>query len=228
MPYLLHIETSTDVCSVAISKNDILLSLQEDATGYSHAAKITLLIEAALQAAKIQMSDLHAVALSSGPGSYTSLRIGTSTAKGICYALDIPLIIVDTLEALAQATHHILPKENALYFPMIDARRMEVYTAGFDEAGIQQENLHAKIIDAESFNTFLQKKILLIFSGNGAPKCEDILAHENTLFIPVVCSAKHLISLAFAAFQAQVFADIAYYTPTYFKSPNITKAKKVL
>lgn len=228
MSYLLHIETSTDICSIALSKNDQLLQLKEGSKGYSHAAEITLLIQAVLEDAAVTMKDLSAVILSSGPGSYTALRIGTSTAKGICYALDIPLIVVDTLKALAHATIQEKNIEDAYYFPMIDARRMEVYTAGFNSNLEIVAPLEAKIINETSFKELMDQQKSLVFSGNGAPKCQTTLKNSTTHFVPLICSAAYLVSLGYAAYQAQQFADVAYYTPVYFKAPNITTPKKKL
>lgn len=228
MAYLLHIETATEICSVAISQNNQLLSLQEAADGFSHASQITILIQKALAEAKIDRSQLHAVALSSGPGSYTSLRIGTSTAKGVCYALQIPLVVVDTLQALAIATYQSIKKEKAVYFPMIDARRMEVYTAGYNHLGESKEALAAKIITTESFQEWLTEGTGLVLSGNGAPKCQSVLTDKAIHYVDMVCSAQYLIPLAYQAFLREDFADIAYYAPTYFKAPNITTPKKVL
>ena len=228
MPYLLHIETATGICSVAISKNHQLLALKEAADGFSHASKITILIQEALQEANIKITQVDAVAVSSGPGSYTSLRIGTATAKGICYALQIPLIVVDTLQALALASYQKIKKEDALYFPMIDARRMEVYTAAYDQKGIIQEALEAKIITSDSFQELLEQGKSLVLSGNGAAKCQTVLSHDKLFYLDLVCSAQYLIPIAYQFYQEAKFADIAYYSPTYFKAPNITKAKKVL
>lgn len=228
MPFLLHIETATDICSIAISKGNHLLALHEDDEGYSHAAKITLLIDAALKEAAITMQDLEGVVLSSGPGSYTALRIGTSAAKGICYALEIPLIVVDTLQSIAQASCQALPIQSAIYIPMIDARRMEVYTAGFNTAGETVLEQHAKIIDTDSFQDLIAEGKQLVLAGNGAPKCQEILNHPQIHFVEILCSATHLIKSGYTAFQKQEFADVAYYTPQYLKAPHITTPKKVL
>lgn len=228
MAYILNIETATDICSIALSKGADLLVLKEAEKNFTHASEITLLIDAALKEAGINIRQLDAVALSQGPGSYTGLRIGTSTAKGICYALDIPMIAVDTLAALAMETHAVIQKPNALYFPMIDARRMEVYTAGYDANGEKQSDLEAKIIDKTSFSNLFEQKKAVVFSGNGAVKCKEILTNEYAFFYDLNCSAQLLVRLAYVAYQANNFVDMAYFSPLYFKAPNITSPKKVL
>lgn len=225
MTRILLIETATDVCSIGISQDEKLIVLQEIAQFSDHASKITLLIEAALKQAELSLQDLDAVAVSRGPGSYTALRIGVSTAKGICYALDRPLIAVDTLQALALATFQTEQKE-ALYCPMIDARRMEVYCAIFDANNQTIQEAAALKIEEATFDNYFTKGQNIIFSGNGAEKCKGILTSEFAHFNSIICSAKHLIPLAFQAFQDQQFADLAYFEPFYLKPPNITTPKK--
>ncbi|MBK7873510.1 MAG: tRNA (adenosine(37)-N6)-threonylcarbamoyltransferase complex dimerization subunit type 1 TsaB [Saprospiraceae bacterium] len=225
MPLILQIETATDVCSICISQNEELIALQEITQFSDHASKITLLIEACLQQANLTLKDLDAVAVSQGPGSYTALRIGVSTAKGICYALNKPLIAVDTLQALALATFQTEQKD-ALYCPMIDARRMEVYCAIFDQDSQLIKEATALKIEETTFDNYFTKGQNIVFSGNGAEKCKAILTSEFAHFSPIVCSAKHLIPLAFQAFQNEHFADLAYFEPFYLKPPNITTPKK--
>lgn len=225
MPLILHIETTTDICSIGISQDEQLLALQEITQFSDHASKITLLIEACLQEAHLTLKDLDAVAVSQGPGSYTALRIGISTAKGICYALNKPLIAVDTLQALALATFKTEQKD-ALYCPMIDARRMEVYCAIFDKNNEVLQEAAALTIEADTFDKYFKKDENIVFSGSGAEKCKTVLIAELAHFSPVVCSAKHLISLALQAFQNQQFADLAYFEPFYLKPPNITTPRK--
>ncbi len=228
MARLLLLETATENCSIAISDGDRILALQEATEDYRHAAEITLLIEACCREAGLAMTDLEAVAVSAGPGSYTALRVGSSVAKGICYALDLPMIAVDTLASLARASQHPTDPANALYVPMIDARRMEVYTAVYDGTGQPLEALAALIIDEGSFAQQFAEGHTLIFSGNGAPKCKSVLTHPNAVFRSVFCTAPHLNSVAQTAFLAADFVDIAYFSPTYFKSPNITTPRKIL
>ena len=157
MPLILNIESATDICSVCISKNAETLSLQEADKEYSHTSKITILIERCCAEAGITLKQLDAVAVSKGPGSYTSLRVGASTAKGICYALDKPLITIDTLQSIALATFK-KAKQATFYAPMIDARRMEVYTSLFDKDLNLVQETHAKIIDEQSFQDYFQNE----------------------------------------------------------------------
>lgn len=228
MAILLHIETATERCSVALAEGARLLSLQESEAAFSHASQLTLLIAAALKAAGLSMDQLAAVALSSGPGSYTGLRIGSATAKGICYAQDLPLIAVDTLQSLALASRQKQLDAPVLYAPMIDARRMEVYTAGYDFNNELTMKMQALILDELAFKHYFDQGYSIVFSGNGSAKCRDLFPSEKAIFSPVLCSAAHLIPLAEKAFQAQNFVDQAYFSPTYFKAPNITKPKKIL
>lgn len=225
MPIILHIETATDICSIGISQAEELIALEEITQFSDHASNITLLIQSCLQQAKISMKDLDAVAVSQGPGSYTALRIGVSTAKGICYALDKPLISIDTLQALALATFE-LEQKDALYCPMIDARRMEVYSAIFDVNNQLIQEAAALKIEAATFDVYFRNGQNIVFSGDGAEKCKSVLTSEFAHFSPIVCSAKHLIPLAEQAFQKQQFADLAYFEPFYLKPPNITTSKK--
>lgn len=227
MPLLLNIETSTETCSIAISKGKEVLALQETSEAYSHASQITLLIQAALEEAGHALADMDAIALSQGPGSYTALRVGTSTAKGICYALGKPLLAIDTLQALAQASFQEDWPE-AYYAPMIDARRMEVYTLLLDRQGQLIQATEAKIIDSDSYSEYLQAGQRIVFSGNGAPKCQTVIDSPHARFLQLGNSARHLVPLAVQAFEKKTFADLAYFSPHYFKSPNITKPKRVL
>jgi tRNA threonylcarbamoyladenosine biosynthesis protein TsaB len=230
MSYILNIETATDICSIAISQGGKMLSLVEEANN-NHASRITLMIEEALREAKINIKDLSAVAMSNGPGSYTSLRVGTSTAKGICYALGIPLIAVDTLTALAYAVFEEMKDESALYCPMIDARRMEVYMTIFEKNtegdGFLKivEPLNNVIIDETSFQNYFQAGKKIVLTGNGAVKCKAVINSVNILHVDKLCSAKNMIPLSIEAFLKGTFVDVAYHTPEYLKSPNITTPK---
>ncbi len=226
--YLLHLETATDCCSVAISKEAELLVLKEDANTQAHASIITIMIEACLQEIGITLNDLAAVALSKGPGSYTALRIGVSTAKGICYALDKPLIAIDTLESLAVAAMEYCNHEEGFYVPMIDARRMEVYCSVYAETKYLHQKQDSIVIDDTFLLPFFNQGKHLFFCGSGADKTKTILTHPSAQFIPVVCSAKHLISLAWKRFQEKKFENKAYFEPEYSKAPNITMSKKIL
>ncbi|MCB0628177.1 MAG: tRNA (adenosine(37)-N6)-threonylcarbamoyltransferase complex dimerization subunit type 1 TsaB [Lewinella sp.] len=223
---LLLLETATDICSIGISREDELLSLVEIDERADHAARINELILQACREAVCTLKDIQAVALSKGPGSYTSLRVGTATAKGICYALNLPLIAVDTLTTLIQASMQE-GATDVLYCPMIDARRMEVYTAWYDTQLNLLKPPHPLIIEADTFAEQLAADTRIILSGNGAPKCRSILPTDIEIS-PVVCSAAHLVSEAHRAFREQRFEDIAYFEPLYLKPPNITKPRQRL
>lgn len=227
MPLILNIETATDICSVCISKSDEILVIKEAEKENSHTSKITGLIEECCVEIGITLKQLDAVAVSKGPGSYTSLRVGASTAKGICFALDKPLIIIDTLESIAQATQK-KEKQNAYYAPMIDARRMEVYTSLFDKGMNLIQEMQAKIIDKHSFQEYFKKGYTIVFSGNGAPKCQNVFESPQAIFSSEICSAANLVPFSFRAFQRKDFSDAAYFSPSYFKPPNITFSSKTL
>lgn len=226
MAILLLIETATEICSVALSKNGELLALQETDESYAHASQLTLLIERCLTEAGINMEALDAVAVSAGPGSYTGLRIGVSTAKGICYALNKPLIGVNTLLALARAS--TAEKQlDALYCPMIDARRMEVYAAIFNKQNKILSATNAYILDSNSFSDHFARGKRIVFSGNGSHKCRSVITNPQAVFHPILCSAQHLAPIAEQSFHSSSFADLAYFAPQYFKAPNITISKKI-
>lgn len=224
-PFILNIETATDVCSVCLSKGEEVLSLEETTGNNEHSKLITVLIEECLNSAGLDMNRLDAVAVSSGPGSYTSLRVGLSAAKGICFAREIPLIAVDTLRALAWAAFQQQGDEEALYCPMIDARRMEVYCAMFDATNTPLTDVEAKIIGEGTFREYFSNSQKIIFAGNGAEKCQAVLSSELAVFLPLVCSATFLPYFANRAYKAKTFADLAYFVPKYLKAPNITKSK---
>ena len=227
MTTLLNIETATDICSICISRDRVVLAREATDEAFQHAAKITLLIKQCLETAELALADIDAIAVSRGPGSYTALRIGISVAKGIAYALDKPLIAVDTLQALAVATAAIHQKDGQ-YYPMIDARRMEVYTAPFDRGGKRLADAESRVIDEQSFQEEIEQGHDLILSGNGAAKCKAVLPSEQIIHHEVYCDSLHLVELAHRAFEQKDFVDIAYFTPFYLKPPNITIAKKKL
>jgi tRNA threonylcarbamoyladenosine biosynthesis protein TsaB len=216
---ILNIETSTTVCSVALAEDEKLLAIKEENKGYTHAEKITLFIQEVLSQSGKKVSDLNAVAVSNGPGSYTGLRIGASTAKGLCYALNIPLIGVDTLKALAvKCGDSITVTKSDLLCPMIDARRMEVYCALFDSAFNNIQPVSARIIDENSFADFLAQQKVYFF-GDGASKCKALLAHQkNAVFIDGLGpSAATMISLSHQKFLNKEFEDTSLYEPFYLK-----------
>jgi len=216
---ILSIETSTRVCSVAISMNENVVVVKETHVSNSHAELITLLCQQALLEAGLEFSGLDAVAVSQGPGSYTGLRIGVSTAKGLCYGLDIPLIAVSTLEAMALGMITTTPHpENAVFCPMIDARRMEVYNAVFSSHLKLINPVEATVVDEDSFGNFLANHPVY-FGGDGAAKCAQVLAHHGHArflsdFNP---SARWVATLSERHFKDSVFTDIAYFEPYYLK-----------
>jgi tRNA threonylcarbamoyladenosine biosynthesis protein TsaB len=229
---ILNIETASDICSIALSTTQgELLACHEITDTKQHASQITLLIQACMQDAGVTMQQLSAVALSSGPGSFTSLRVGAATAKGLCYALDIPLIAVDTLKSLAYQNFLTLNSNKIIYAALMDARRMEVYASIWqpNEAGewIQIEATQPVIVDENTWLTYRDNGMVLALSGNGALKCGSILKGNIQIFSNIVCSAKHLIPLSTAAFFQKEFVNFAYFSPDYGKNPNITISKKI-
>ncbi|MFZ2900454.1 MAG: tRNA (adenosine(37)-N6)-threonylcarbamoyltransferase complex dimerization subunit type 1 TsaB [Saprospiraceae bacterium] len=226
MSRILHIESATAVCSVALSEGGRLLNLQAAEELNAHGEKMTRLIERCLAEADFGMEELDAVSVSAGPGSYTALRVGAATAKGICYALGKPLIKVETLKALAWGIREALDGVDALYCPMIDARRMEVYTAVFSKDLETMLPVHSMIVEEGSFDEWFAKGKLVVFGGDGAGKCASILRNPAGRFIEVAMSARHMIGLAQAAWEAGTFEDVAYFSPLYLKPPNITQPKQ--
>ena len=227
-PLILNIESATDICSVSLSRGTEILSFQETDETFAHSKVLTLLIENCLTEVNIELKNIDAVAISRGPGSYTSLRVGSSVAKGICYALNKPMIAVDTLKSLALATYAAEGDADAIYAPMIDARRMEVYTAHFSATGDRLSDTAAEVITENSYSNIFKSEKKIIFCGSGADKCRSVLLSPFAFFSPIVCSAMYLPPLAVQAFVEKRFEDIAYFEPEYFKAPNITKSKKKL
>lgn len=227
-PLLLCIETATEVCSVCLSKGAEVLALRESYDRNDHAALLTTYIDDCVQKAKTSLDALDAIVVSRGPGSYTALRIGVSTAKGIGYALHKPLIAVPTLEALAQAAIAKQPGEKTRYLPMIDARRMEVYAALYDAQLQPVWAPEALVLAPELLDEWLDQGYEVVCCGNGAVKAKTVFTHSAVSFLDITCTAPHLIPGALASFQAGTFADLAYYEPFYLKPPNITTPKKRL
>jgi tRNA threonylcarbamoyladenosine biosynthesis protein TsaB len=223
MALILNIETSTEVCSVAIARDGELIHMRENLSGQNHAMLLTLFIQELLAESNIAIEQIEAVAVSGGPGSYTGLRIGVSVAKGICYAANLPLIAITSLEAMA---HYVMinlsefyygEKKNILYCPMIDARRMEVYTSFFDKNLIQIRGIQADILDHQSYLPFLKSNSVLFF-GNGSSKFREAISHPNGVFLNgIITSAKNMIPLSERDFKLQKFVDVAYYEPFYLK-----------
>ena len=213
--YILNIETSTKACSAALFNSGKLISFKQSNTAnFSHSEKLLNFISELINSSKISLSDLNAVAVSMGPGSYTGLRIGVSTAKGLCYGLDIPLISVSTLKAMSSAM--ILKQQADLYCPMIDARRMEVYSAIFDANNNQLRDIQADIIDDNSYKKELEK--VIVFFCDGSEKAKDFIRNKNAIFIPnFYPSAKYMGVLSYQKFTKSDFEDLAYFEPFYFK-----------
>lgn len=225
MSIILSIETATNSGSVAIHKSGQLIGLQQYNIEKSHSSLLHVMIKQLMENVGMETSELDAVAVSAGPGSYTGLRIGVSTAKGLCYALGKPLLAVNTLESMARQMANVTT-ENVLLCPMIDARRLEVYcmmlTADMDVL----EETKAEIIDENSFSGFLSQKKVLFF-GDGSDKCQPIMTHKSATFIGnIIPSAREIGELAYAKYEKQEFENLAYYEPFYLKEFRIIKSKK--
>ncbi|MGZ3929255.1 MAG: tRNA (adenosine(37)-N6)-threonylcarbamoyltransferase complex dimerization subunit type 1 TsaB [Mucilaginibacter sp.] len=220
MSLILQIETATTVCSVALALNGEVLCLREIEQRNVHAEKITLFIDEVFNEAGRSYTDMDAIAVSCGPGSYTGLRIGVSAAKGLCFALDKPLIGIETLAAMADGIleQHLLDGTDHLLCPMIDARRMEVFTATFDALGNKLKPTSAEIIDENSFADLLKDHQIKFF-GDGAEKCSNVLGtHPNaTIVTDFTNSASHLSKIALKRYQEKQFEDVAYFEPYYLK-----------
>lgn len=232
---ILCLETSTAVCSVALVKEGNVIALRESLDGQNHAEKITLFIDEVMKEANVAYKDLDAVAVSKGPGSYTGLRIGVSTAKGLCYAMEKPLIAIDTLEAMAwgfrnsqQSIVNSQQSESIILCPMIDARRMEVYSAFFNEKLERTTETEALIIDENSFMELKQNHHLYLF-GDGADKLFTLFEKEENITVveKFHCSAAYMATLAEKALKEKDFVDTAYFEPFYLKDfvPGIPKVK---
>ncbi len=224
MSLILSIESSTTVCSAAIHRSGQLLSQRLIETPNSAASKLAVLIQEAAAQARVTMEELEGVAVSSGPGSYTGLRIAVATAKGLCYAMQLPLIAVSSLELMAAQVRSEHP-DAQWWCPMIDARRMEVYTTIFDREGNQVEPMQATIIDDTSFSSFLEQGIVSFF-GNGSSKCQNVINHPHARWIAnVIPTADWLGKLAWKSFMAGQFEDVAEYEPLYLKDFVAKKPK---
>jgi tRNA threonylcarbamoyladenosine biosynthesis protein TsaB len=229
MALILHVETSAKNCSVALSRDGQLLFNEVDTAGSSHSVKLGVFVDEALKVAERVGQKLDAVAVSSGPGSYTGLRIGVSLAKGVCYALDIPLIAVPTLDLLADEVRRTkqLPA-NALICPLVDARRMEVYTALYSSDCTMLHPVSAVIVDETTFANDLENHPIW-FVGDGAEKCTAIIRSDNAIFDgQIVPLASSMLPLAEKKYQEQQFEDVAYFEPFYLKDFVATVSKKSL
>ena len=229
MSCILNIETSTDVCSVSVSQDGACIFSQEDHEGPNHAVKLGTFVDEALSFADSHAIPLDAVAVSCGPGSYTGLRIGASMAKGICFGQDLKLIAVPTLELMAvPVLLREEVEEGALLCPMIDARRMEVYSAVYDRALHEVRGIQADVVDAETYREYLDRGPVYFF-GNGAEKCMEVINHPNARFIKNVHPlAKWMYPLAEKRIAQEKFEDVAYFVPFYLKDFVAKESKKLL
>lgn len=233
MSLILCIETGTDICSVGLSRDGELISLRESDEGRDHARNVALFVDELLRENDIAAEELSAVAVGMGPGSYTGLRIGVSFAKGLCYGLQIPLVAVGSLDSMVQVAREdhdagIIDVDNwndAVLCPMVDARRMEVYTQMFDTQGQPLNEVKAEIVTEESFKEWRNERQLVIF-GNGAAKCREVL--NDATYINVTPSARGLAALAHQRLEAGQTEDIAYFEPFYLKDFIIIPSKKKL
>ena len=223
LTYILNIETATKNCSVSVAENGNCIAIKELNNGhYSHAEVLHPFINEVLELANISMNDIHAVAVSKGPGSYTGLRIGVSAAKGLCFSKDIPLISINTLTSLAAACI----KNEGIIIPMLDARRMEVYSAIFNHDFDEIRTIEAEIIDENSFSEYLSRE-KVYFLGDAVEKCKEILQHENAIFIEKTFpSAKEMCQLSFEKYKKNDIEDVAYFEPFYLKDFKAVPEKK--
>lgn len=217
--YILNIETATKNCSVSLAKNGITILCKEIANqGYSHAELLHVFIEEIIKESGVSIQDVNAIAVSKGPGSYTGLRIGVSSAKGLCYALGVPLIAIDTLQILASQ----LVIEKGSIVPMIDARRMEVYSAVYNESHIQIKEVCAEILDKSSYSQIIEP---IYFIGDCQEKCKTVLSKDNFNFISEIIypSANEMGALSYEKFIKNEFEDLAYFEPFYLKDFLVLK-----
>ncbi len=224
MAIILNLETATTNCSVSISKDDKVVVLKENnAANYSHSEQLHIFIKEALKEASLLFSDLDAVAISKGPGSYTGLRIGVSAAKGLCFSLDLPLISIPTLQSMA---HQVQLEPGEMVIPVLDARRMEVYSCVYNNDYQEIRETRAEVINEESFADYVSGNKVYV-AGSGAEKCRGVLQHPNFVFIDaVVPSAKQMAPIAFEKFKSNQFEDVAYFEPYYLKDFVLQQKKK--
>jgi len=221
MSRILHIDTSTNVCSVAISENSKVIASKETHERRSHASVLATFIDSCLQNAGFSVSQLDAIDVCKGPGSYTGLRIGVSTAKGLCYGSSLPLISVDSLSMLThkvvQTNKDLIENKDVWFCPMIDAKRSEVYTAFYDCNIERKVPINAVVLTYDSFKDILNKRMVYCF-GNGAEKAKDILRHHNVRYIDnIYPSADSMVAEAEKLYKHRQFEDVAYFEPLYLK-----------
>lgn len=226
--YILQIDTATEICSVSISSEGKTIAAIEASEPNMHASKLTVFVDQLLTELQLKYTDLSAICVSKGPGSYTGLRIGVSTAKGLCYALDIPLLAINTLEMMFLGYNKMDGDEDTLYVPMLDARRMEVYLEIFDNTNNLILPTEAQIIDTHSFEKFVNKKIILF--GSGAAKLKPLFLTNDAISVDAdfVHSSSYMSTLAFEKYRNQDFEDLIYFEPFYLKEFIAMMPKKVL
>ena len=230
MAVILNIETSTEVCSVALTSEGQVLDHRENYEGQTHATLLSQYVKEMLEYARTREMKIDAIAVSIGPGSYTGLRIGLSEAKGLAFGLQVPLIGVNTLQLMTVGTmfNHFIEEDNVLYVPMIDARRMEVYTAAYNAALEPVVAPQAMILDENSFTDLLEQGYTLVVMGNGSDKARQVLTHDRVRFIDGIKPvAVEMLALAEKAWREQQFLDVAYSTPLYLKEFQATRPKRV-
>lgn len=228
MAKILCLETATKVCSVSIFENETLIDFIEEIGSYSHAENLAKFTDQLLIRNKISYSELDAVSVSKGPGSYTGLRIGVAFAKGLCFSKNLPLIAINSLTSLAWGAKQLIRQDEFYICPMIDARRLEVYAAILDESLIEVRATGADIIDVNSFQEYLEKN-KVYFIGDGASKCRPVINHSNSNFdINMSLSSKYMGLLSYKAFLSKNFEDLAYFEPFYLKEFIAIKAKKLV
>ncbi|MBQ3187244.1 MAG: tRNA (adenosine(37)-N6)-threonylcarbamoyltransferase complex dimerization subunit type 1 TsaB [Alistipes sp.] len=234
MALILCIETGTDICSVAIARDGELISLRESDEGRDHARQVAVFVDELLKENDLRPEELDAVAVGKGPGSYTGLRIGVSFAKGLCYGIQKPLVAIGSLDALTEVAREdyeagildIDGWDEAVLCPMVDARRMEVYTQRFTSRGEALSEVSAEVITTESFAAERVSEHPFVIFGNGAKKCEEVLS--GATWVQVAPSARGLVRLAEEAFEKGQFEDLAYFEPFYLKDFVVTTSKKKL
>jgi len=224
MALILNLETATTNCSVSLARDGKTISIKEhDTPNYSHSEQLHVFIQEVIEVVSVSLSEIDAIAVSKGPGSYTGLRIGVSAAKGLCFSLDVPLISVETLMSMASQENS---NEFDFIISLLDARRMEVYSKIFDNQLKEIRETRAEIIDENSFSDYLQKgKTILL--GSGAAKCKEVLENENLNYrTEVVPSAEQMSQLSFEKYQNEDFEDVAYFEPYYLKDFILQTPKK--
>ncbi|MBP1670337.1 MAG: tsaB [Bacteroidetes bacterium] len=234
MAFILNIETATPVCSVALAEDDRIIAIQESSEEKSHAEKLMVFIEEMLTEQHLSVRELNAIAIGKGPGSYTGLRIGVATAKGLSYGAKIPLLAVSTLETMVQCALQKIKKEhpavlldeNTILCPMIDARRMEVYMALFDHEGNRKQQDKAVVIDVHTFSMISPAQNLVYF-GSGAAKCRELISWKNSRFMDgIYPSAGAMVSKSFRLYRDNIYENTAYFEPYYLKDFIATTARK--